>query len=291
MFKGVATALITPFNSKGVDYDAFARLIEFQIESGIDALVVLGTTGEPATMTSAEKTEVIKFAINQINHRVPVIVGTGSYNTVTAIESSIEAEKLGADMLLVVTPYYNKCTQAGLIQHFASIAESVSIPIMVYNVPGRTGVNIEPSTVKALAMIPNIVSLKEASGNISQFIELQSMSMTADFEVYSGDDAIILPVMALGSAGLISVASNVIPAVMVDIVHSCMDGDYDHARDLYFKYHKFIKTLFVETNPIPVKFVASRLGYGENILRLPLTPLSESGSAKMLDVMIDVNLI
>ena len=291
MFKGVATALITPFNSKGVDYDAFARLIEFQIESGIDALVVLGTTGEPATMTSAEKTEVMKFAINQINHRVPVIVGTGSYNTVTAIESSIEAEKLGADMLLVVTPYYNKCTQAGLIQHFASIAESVSIPIMVYNVPGRTGVNIEPSTVKALAMIPNIVSLKEASGNISQFIELQSMSMTADFEVYSGDDAIILPVMALGSAGLISVASNVIPAVMVDIVHSCMDGDYDHARDLYFKYHKFIKTLFVETNPIPVKFVASRLGYGENILRLPLTPLSESGSAKMLDVMIDVNLI
>ncbi len=291
MFKGVATALITPFNSKGVDYDAFARLIEFQIESGIDALVVLGTTGEPATMTSAEKTEVIKFAINQINHRVPVIVGTGSYNTVTAIESSIEAEKLGADMLLVVTPYYNKCTQAGLIQHFASIAESVSIPIMVYNVPGRTGVNIEPSTVKALAMIPNIVSLKEASGNISQFIELQSMSMTADFEVYSGDDAIILPVMALGSAGLISVASNVIPAVMVDIVHSCMDGDYDHARDLYFKYHNFIKTLFVETNPIPVKFVASRLGYGENILRLPLTPLSESGSAKMLDVMIDVNLI
>ena len=290
MFKGVATALITPFNSKGVDFDAYARLIEFQIESGIDALLVLGTTGEPATMTSAEKTQVIKFAIELINHRVPVIVGTGSYNTVTAIESSIEAEKLGADMLLVVTPYYNKCTQAGLVQHFASIAESVSIPIIAYNVPARTGVNIAPSTVKAISGIPNIIGIKEASGNIGQLIEYQEIALNSDFAIYSGDDGITIPVMSLGASGLISVASNVIPTVMLDMVHSCMNGDYAHAREVYFKHHDFIKALFIETNPIPVKFVASRLGFGENILRLPLTPLSECGSATLLDVMHDIKL-
>ncbi len=291
MFKGVATALITPFNSTGVDYKAFAKLIEFQIQAGIDALVVLGTTGEPATMTSEEKTEVIRFAVKTINHRVPVIVGTGSNNTICAVSDSIEAAKLGADMLLVVTPYYNKCTQSGLIQHFASIAESVTIPIIAYNVPSRTGVNILPATVRAIAGIPNIIGIKEASGNIGQMVEIQDIARNMDFELYSGDDGIIVPVMSLGAAGLISVASNIIPSVMVDIVHSCMDGDYSHAIELFFKYHDLLNTLFVEVNPIPVKFAASKLGYGENILRLPLTPLSESGAARLIDVMRDVNLI
>ena len=292
MFKGVATALITPFNSNGVDFDAFARLIESQIEAGIDALVVLGTTGEPATMTHSERVETIKFAIKQINKRVPVIVGTGCNCTATAVENSIEAENLGADMLLVVTPYYNKCTQKGLIAHYSSIANAVNIPIIAYNVPGRTGgVNIAPSTIKALSAIPNIVAVKEASGNMSQIIDVIKATKDTDFSVYSGDDALILPIMSLGADGLISVASNVIPSVMVDLVHSAMKGNYAHTQELFFKYNDLFKALFVETNPIPVKFACYKLGLCENILRLPLTPLSEEASSVLLDAMYDVKLI
>lgn len=291
MFKGVATALITPFNFAGVDYEAYGRLIEDQIASGIDALVVLGTTGEPATMTHEERVETIKFAINKINKRVPVIVGTGANCTATAVENSIEAEKLGADMLLVVTPYYNKCTQEGLLSHYASIASAVNIPIIAYNVPGRTGVNICPKTVKALSQIPNVVAIKEASGNISQIASTIGEVRNSDFKVYSGDDGIILPVMSLGADGLISVASNVIPKEMVSLVHACMDNDMQKAKDLFFKYRPLMEALFVETNPIPVKFACSKLGYGENLPRLPLTPISECGKAKVLDAMYDVNLI
>lgn len=292
MFKGVATALITPFNSNGVDFDAFARLIESQIEAGIDALVVLGTTGEPATMTHSERVETIKFAIKQINKRVPVIVGTGCNCTATAVENSIEAENLGADMLLVVTPYYNKCTQKGLIAHYSSIANAVNIPIIAYNVPGRTGgVNIAPSTIKALSAIPNIVAVKEASGNMSQIIDVIKTTKDTDFSVYSGDDALILPIMSLGADGLISVASNVIPSVMVDLVHSAMNGNYAHAQELFFKYNDLFKALFIETNPIPVKFACHKIGLCENILRLPLTPLSEEASSVLLDAMYDVKLI
>lgn len=291
MFKGVATALITPFNFSGVDFDAYGRLIEDQIANGIDALVVLGTTGEPATMTYDEKVATMKFAIEKINKRVPVIVGTGCNCTATAIENSIEAEKLGADMLLVVTPYYNKCTQEGLIAHYSAIAAAVNIPIIAYNVPGRTGVNILPKTVKALAGIPNIVAIKEASGNIGQIATVVGEVRGSDFKVYSGDDGIILPVMSLGADGLISVASNVIPKQMVELVHSCMNGDLEKARELYFRYRPLMEALFVETNPIPVKFACSKLGYGENLPRLPLTPISECGKAKVLDEMYNVNLI
>lgn len=291
MFKGVATALITPFNYSGVDYEAYGRLIEDQIANGIDALVVLGTTGEPATMSHDERVATIKFAIEKINKRVPVIVGTGSNCTATAIENSIEAEKLGADMLLVVTPYYNKCTQEGLIEHYSHIASAVNIPIIAYNVPGRTGVNILPKTVKALAGIPNIVAIKEASGNIGQIATTVGEVRGSDFKVFSGDDGIILPVMSLGAHGLISVASNVIPKQMVELVHSAMDGNMEKARELFFRYRPLMEALFVETNPIPVKFACSQLGYGDNLPRLPLTPISECGKVKVMDEMYNVGLI
>ena len=291
MFSGVATALITPFNFKGVDFEAYGRLIDDQIANGIDALVVLGTTGEASTMSHEEKVETIKFAIKKINKRVPVIVGTGSNCTATAIQNSIEAEKLGADMLLVVTPYYNKCTQEGLIAHYAQIAGSVNIPIIAYNVPGRTGVNSLPKTIKALAQIPNMVAVKEASGNISQIASVVSEVRGSDFKEYSGDDGIILPVMSLGADGLISVASNVIPKQMVDMVHAVQNGNIKTAQDLFFKYRPLMEIMFCETNPIPVKFACSKLGYGENLPRLPLTPISESGKVKVLDEMYNVGLI
>ena len=291
MFSGVATALITPFNFKGVDFDAYGRLIEDQIANGIDALVVLGTTGEATTMTHEEKVETIKFAIKKINKRVPVIVGTGSNCTATAVQNSIEAEKLGADMLLVVTPYYNKCTEEGLIAHYSQIAQSVNVPIITYNVPGRTGVNMTAKTIKALANIPNIVAVKEASGNISQIASIIGAVRSSDFKVYSGDDGIILPVMSMGAQGLISVASNIIPKQMVDMVHAVQNGDMQLAQDLFFKYRGLMVVMFCETNPIPVKFACSKLGFGENLPRLPLTPISETGKIKVLDEMYNVGLI
>ena len=291
MFSGVATALITPFNFKGVDFDAYGRLIEDQIANGIDALVVLGTTGEASTMTHEEKVETIKFAIKKINKRVPVIVGTGSNCTATAVQNSIEAEKLGAEMLLVVTPYYNKCTEEGLIAHYSQIAQSVNVPIITYNVPGRTGVNMTAKTIKALANIPNIVAVKEASGNISQIASIIGAVRGSDFKVYSGDDGIILPVMSMGAQGLISVASNIIPKQMVDMVHAVQNGDMQLAQDLFFKYRGLMEVMFCETNPIPVKFACSKLGFGENLPRLPLTPISETGKIKVLDEMYNVGLI
>lgn len=291
MFTGVATALITPFNYSGVDYNAFEKLIEQQINAKVDALLVCGTTGEPTTMSSEEWTNVVKFAIKVINKRVPVMVGTGCNCTDTAIARSIEAEKLGADMLLIVTPYYNKCTQNGLIAHYAAIAASVKTPIIVYNVPGRTGVNITPSTCRKLADIPNIVAIKEASGNMSQIASLCNILKDTDMKVYSGDDGLILPILSVGAAGLISVASNAIPAQMVEIVHKFMDRNISESRELYFKYHDFMEGLFCETNPIPIKYACSKLGICNNILRLPLTPISENGAIMVDNLMYDLKLI
>ena len=291
MFTGVATALITPFNFSGVDYDAFENLIEQQISAKVDALLVCGTTGEPTTMSSEEWSNVVKFAIKVINKRVPVIVGTGCNCTDTAISRSIEAEKLGADMLLIVTPYYNKCTQNGLIAHYSAIASAVKTPIIVYNVPGRTGVNILPATCRKLADIPNIVAIKEASGNMAQIASLCNLLKDTNMKVYSGDDGIILPILAVGADGLISVASNAIPAPMVEMVHSFMDGDIVKSRDLYFKYHNFMDGLFCETNPIPIKYACSKLGLCKNILRLPLTPISEAGAITVDNLMYDLKLI
>lgn len=291
MFTGVATALITPFNYSGIDYDAFEKLIEQQINANVDALAVCGTTGEPATMSNEEWTNVVEFAIRVINKRVPVIVGTGCNCTDTAIAHSIEAEKLGADMLLVVTPYYNKCTQNGLIAHYTAIASAVNTPIIAYNVPGRTGVNITPTTCRKLADIPNIVAIKEASGNMSQVAAICNILKDTDMKVYSGDDGLIIPFLSLGAEGLISVASNVVPTAMVEIVHSYLDGDITKSRETYFKYLNFMDGLFCETNPIPIKYACSKLGICQNILRLPLTPISESGAITVDNLMYDLKLL
>ncbi len=290
MFKGVGTALITPFNENGIDLESYEKLIEFEIKNGAQALIVCGTTGEPATMTKAEKDSVISTAIEIINKRVPSIVGTGANSTATAIANSIEAEKMGADGLLVVTPYYNKCTQKGLVAHYKAIAESVDAPIFLYNVPGRTGVNILPETVKELSCVKNIVAIKEASGNMAQVMEVARIIEGTGMSLYSGDDALTLPMLALGAKGVISVASNVIPSVMSDIVSLYFSGDVEKSRALHFKYLPLMTALFVETNPIPVKYAASKLGLCKNILRMPLTTIEKEHAAKLDAVMKELGL-
>ena len=292
MFKGVATALITPFDENGVDFDAYEKLINYQIANGADALVVCGTTGEPATMTETEKKSVIGTALEVIAHRVPAIVGSGSNATHTAISASREAEALGADALLVVTPYYNKCTQGGLIEHYTSVAESVKLPIIMYNVPGRTGVNIKPETALALSKVGNIKAIKEASGNIAQVMELSRLLAGTGVSIYSGDDALTLPMLALGIDGVISVTSNIVPRVMHDIVTLFHNGKVDEARALHMKYLKLMNVLFVETNPIPVKYAACKTGIiPKNILRLPLTPIEEQDAQRIDAVMRELGLI
>lgn len=290
MFKGVGTALITPFNENGIDLESYEKLIEFEIKNGAQALIICGTTGEPATMTKAEKDSVISTAIEIINKRVPSIVGTGANSTATAIANSIEAERMGADGLLVVTPYYNKCTQKGLVAHYKAIAESVDSPIFLYNVPGRTGVNILPETVKELSGVKNIVAIKEASGNMAQLMEVARLIEGTGMSLYSGDDALTLPMLALGAKGVISVASNVIPSVMSDIVSLYFSGDVERSRALHFKYLPLMTALFVETNPIPVKYAASKLGLCKNILRMPLTPIEKEHAAKLDAVMKELGL-
>ncbi len=290
MFKGVGTALITPFNENGIDLESYEKLIEFEIKNGAQALIICGTTGEPATMTKAEKDSVISTAIEIINKRVPSIVGTGANSTATAIANSIEAERMGADGLLVVTPYYNKCTQKGLVAHYKAIAESVDSPIFLYNVPGRTGVNILPETVKELSGVKNIVAIKEASGNMAQVMEVARLIEGTGMSLYSGDDALTLPMLALGAKGVISVASNVIPSVMSDIVSLYFSGDVEKSRALHFKYLPLMTALFVETNPIPVKYAASKLGLCKNILRMPLTTIEKEHAAKLDAVMKELGL-
>lgn len=280
IFKGCATALITPFCAEGVDFDAYARLIDFQIHSGINALVVLGTTGEPATMTAAERLATVEFAVKHIAKRVPVIAGSGTNCTATAIERSLAYQAAGADALLLVTPYYNKCTQNGLVAHFEAIAKSVDLPIMLYNVPGRTGMNIAPETYVKLAKIKNIAAVKEACGIIDMITETAALTHGA-LDLYSGDDANVLPVMALGGYGLVSVASNIIPAQMSALCTACLKNDYAEAEKIAFRYNKLCKLLFSEVNPIPVKYAASKMGLCENILRLPLTPIEQQNADKL----------
>ncbi len=280
IFKGVATALVTPFNNGEVDFASLRRLVASQLDNGIDALVVNGTTGEPATMTQDERTKVIEFVISEVGHRIPVIVGAGSNNTATAIESAKAAETLGADAVLSVTPYYNKCTQNGLIEHFKAQAESVDIPIILYNVPGRTGVNLLPETVARLAEYKNIAAVKEASGNVEQSMEIARLTR-GKIDIYSGDDGLTLPIMAAaGGSGVISVASNVIPREMVAFTRAAMIGDMEKAREIQFKIAPLVKALFAEVNPIPAKYALSLLGICRNELRLPLTPMEKTDLIK-----------
>ncbi len=287
IFKGAGVAIATPFYENGdVNYEEFARLIDFQIENGTDAIIVCGTTGEAATMSEREHMEVVKFCIEKVAKRVPVIAGTGSNCTATAIELSKEAESYGADAVLSVTPYYNKATQGGLIAHFAAIADAISIPIILYNVPSRTGCNLLPETVVKLAKEhENIVAIKDATGNISQTIKMMSLAQGC-IDLYSGDDDQIVPIMSVGGLGVISVLSNVAPRQTHEICQKCLEGDFAAARELQFKAYPLVKALFSEVNPIPVKAALNMIGFAAGPLRLPLTEMEDANKEHLREEMI-----
>ena len=284
IFTGMASAMITPMNAQGVDYEAMGRFIEFQIENGINALVVMGTTGENATLEPWEQKEVIRFTVEKVNHRIPVIAGTGTNNTAHVLQNTRNACEVGADAVLVVTPYYNKGTQKGLITHFTTVADASSVPVILYNVPSRTGVNLLPKTVAELAKHPNIVAIKEASGSMAQLVEL--MALCGDqIDVYSGEDALTVPMLAMGAAGTISVLSNVVPKESVAMTDAFFAGKIQEAAAWQCKLLPLINALFSEVNPIPVKAAVSALGFGEDYLRLPLTPMEEGHREVMLTEM------
>ena len=275
LFKGCGTAIATPFDDKGVNEKEFEKLIEFQIQNNVDSIIVCGTTGEATTMTQQEKDNAIKCAIRTSNGRVPIIVGTGSNSTSQAIQNSKRAKDLGADGILVVTPYYNKCTQKGLVEHYTKIAESVyPLPVIMYSVPSRTGVNILPKTCYELSKIENIVAIKEASGNLSQIAEIAQLCGN-NLNIYSGNDDQILPILSVGGIGVISVLSNIFPKETHDMVFEFLSGNIEKAKNLQLKYIPFIKALFSEVNPIPVKATLNLIGYNFGTPRLPLTPISE----------------
>ena len=284
IFRGVATAIVTPMNANGVDYENFGRLIDWQIESGINALVIAGTTGEGSTLSDEEHREVLRFAYERIGGRVPSVAGTGSNDTAYAIELTKFACELGYDGMLVVTPYYNKATQKGLIQMFTAIADASTKPLILYNVPSRTGVNIEPATYAALADHPNIAAIKEASGNISKVVETAAL-VGDKLDIYSGNDDQIVPIMSVGGQGVISVLSNVVPAETVEMCNRFFNGDVKGAAALQFELLDLTHALFSEVNPIPVKAAVAAMGYGENYLRLPLTPMEDANWTKLSAIM------
>ena len=287
IFKGAGVAIVTPMYDDGkVNYDKLEELLEYQIANSTDAIIICGTTGESSTMTHGEHLKTIKFAIDKVNKRVPVIAGTGSNCTETAIMMSKEAASYGADALLVVTPYYNKATQKGLIAHYTAIANAVpETPIIMYNVPSRTGCNIQPATVATLVKnVKNIVGLKAASGDLSQIAKTVSLA-GADLELYSGNDDQVLPILSLGGLGVISVLSNVAPKETHDMVMKFMEGDVAGAAKIQIDAIPLINALFCEVNPIPVKAAMAAMGYGENYLRLPLTPMEEEHEKNLLAIM------
>ena len=284
IFTGAATAIITPLTPDGIDYEAFGKLIDWQIESGIDALVVCGTTGEASTLIDEEHIDAIAFAVKRAHHRVPIIAGTGSNDTAHAIKLATLAEKAGADALLVVTPYYNKTSQRGLIRYYTEIANSVSIPMILYNVPSRTGVNIEPSTYAALADIENIVGIKEANGNLSKIVETMTL-VNGKMDLYSGNDDQIVTLLSLGGVGVISVLSNLLPQKTHDMVARFLEGDVKASAALQFELHELIGALFSDVNPIPVKAAMAKMGFCENYLRAPLVEMDEKAAEKLYDAM------
>ena len=280
LFRGCGTAIATPFTKDGVNFEEFKKLLEFQIQEGADAIIVCGTTGESSTMTKQEKKDTIRFAIDTVAKRIPVIAGTGGNNTKEAIEMSQYAESVGADGLLLVTPYYNKTTQEGLIAHYSVIAQSVSIPIILYNVPSRTGVNILPETCLALSKIPNIVAVKEASGNISQVAKIAALCKE-DLAIYSGNDDQIIPILSLGGLGVISVLSNIEPKFTHQMVMDFLNGNTKAAKEAQLKCLPLVDALFCEVNPIPVKAALCMKGYDFGIPRLPLIEMSNKGKEKL----------
>lgn len=280
IFKGCGTAIITPFNENGVNFDEFKKLIEFQISEGTDALIVCGTTGEASTMTLEERKKTIEFAVKTANKRVSIIAGTGANCTQNAIDFTKWAESAGVDGCLVVTPYYNKTTQAGLIAHYKAIADSTLLPIIVYSVPSRTGVNITPETCFELSKIPNIVAIKEASGNLSQIAEIKALCRE-NLHVYSGNDDQIIPILSLGGIGVISVLSNIAPKYTHEMVYNYFEGNFEKAVDMQLDSIPLIKALFSEVNPIPVKAALNMIGYNVGTPRLPLIEMSEKGKDKL----------
>lgn len=280
IFKGFATAMVTPMTAAGVDYEALGRFIDFQLASGINALVAVGTTGESATLSPAERNEVVRFTVDRVAGRVPVIAGTGTNNTAHAVEYSESACAIGADALLVVTPYYNKATQDGLIAHFSAIADKVDKPIILYNVPSRTGCNLLPATVAKLAEHPNVAAIKEASGNMSQVVDLFA-ACGDKIDVYSGEDGLTVPMLSMGGAGTISVLSNVVPAQAVAMSNAFFEGRIAEAAAMQCKFNDLIHDLFCEVNPIPAKAAVSAMGFGAENIRLPLTPMTSANRERM----------
>ena len=290
IFKGCGTALATPFDENGINFTVFEKMIENQIENGVDALIVCGTTGESSTMTEKERKDTIKFVVDVVKKRVPVIAGTGSNNTYQAILMSKYAEEVGADGCLVVTPYYNKTTQAGLIAHYSAIASSIKLPIILYSVPSRTGVNISPETCLELSKISNIVAIKEASGNISQIAKIAQLCGD-NLHIYSGNDDQVIPILSLGGIGVISVLSNVAPKYTHQMCKNYFDGNGDEALKMQLKALNLINSLFSEVNPIPVKYALSLIGYDFGKPRLPLVELTAKNKIILEEEMKKMNLI
>ena len=292
IFKGAGVALVTPFHEdESVNYEALEALIEMQIEGKTDAIIVCGTTGEPPTMTEEERVSVIQFVIEKVNKRIPVIAGTGCNNTRNAVEMSKKVEELGADALLVVTPYYNKATQEGLFLHYKAIADAVNIPIIMYNVPSRTGCNILPETAIRIAKAcENVIAIKEACGNIAQIATLASKAKGV-LDIYSGNDDEIVPILSLGGIGVISVLSNIAPKDTHDMVMEYLEGDREKALELQLKYLDVIHALFCEVNPIPVKAALNMMGKNAGVMRLPLTEMSEKNQAVLKAAMSEAGLI
>ena len=284
VFKGMATAMITPMTPQGVDYPTLARFIDFQLEKGINALVAVGTTGESATLTPEERKEVIRFTVRQVNGRVPVIAGTGTNNTLHVLDFTKSACDDGADAVLVVTPYYNKATQKGLISHYTAVADASSKPVILYSVPSRTGCNLLPDTVATLAEHPNIVGLKDATGNMDQLVE--TIAKCGDkLDIYSGEDALTVPMMSMGAAGCISVLSNVVPDLAVSMCSKFFAGDIAGAAALQCRLLPLIRSLFSEVNPIPAKAAVAAMGFGQEYLRMPLSCMEDGNRENLLKQM------
>lgn len=291
VFRGAATAMITPMREDGsVDYEAMGRLIDWQIEQGIDALLIAGTSGEGSTLSDEEHREVLQFAVNQARGRVPMIAGTGSNDTAYACDLTKYACQIGYDACLVVTPYYNKTTQRGLIRMYKTIADASTKPLILYNVPSRTGISLAPATVAELSSYPHIDAIKEASGNISAIADIAA-SVTEGFTIYSGNDDQIIPILSLGGQGVISVLSNLLPKETSAMVHAYLEGNIEQARTMQLQYLPLIHALFCETNPIPVKAAMALMGYGTNTLRLPLVTMETEHETQLRARMQEVGLL
>ncbi len=288
MFQGSFTAIVTPFRGEAVDYDALAELVEFQIANGTDGIVPCGTTGESATLSHEEHDQVVEFVVRQVKGRIKVIAGAGSNSYREALRLTRHAQEVGADGALVITPYYTKPTQRGMIEHFTKLARETAVPLVLYNVPGRTGVNLEPATVARLSEVPRIVAIKEASGSVDQTNMILSLCSIA---VLSGDDMLTLPIMSVGGKGVISVIANVAPREVSQMVRAGLEGRWEEARELHFRLYQLFKALFIETNPIPVKTALSLMGKVREEFRLPLCPLAPENREKLVKVLTNYKLV